>query len=206
MRDTLPLTSPLVVIIDDDDSVREALLFLMKSMALQAVAFSSARDFLSKYENDVPGCIVSDIRMPGTSGLALQQELLDRGSTTPIIFITGHGDIPMAVEAIKKGAEDFLTKPFCDQKLLDCINLAIEKDSCRRNEQKKIQSINSRLATLTRREQQVLEMVTSGKSNKAIADALNLSHRTIEVHRSHVMEKMKVGTLADLLVLLQGIA
>jgi len=206
VRDTLPLTSPLVVIIDDDDSVREALLFLMKSMALQAVAFSSARDFLSKYENDVPGCIVSDIRMPGTSGLALQQELLDRGSTTPIIFITGHGDIPMAVEAIKKGAEDFLTKPFCDQKLLDCINLAIEKDSCRRNEQKKIQSINSRLATLTRREQQVLEMVTSGKSNKAIADALNLSHRTIEVHRSHVMEKMKVGTLADLLVLLQGIA
>jgi len=198
--------NPLVVIIDDDDSVREALLFLMKSMELHAVAFSSAREYLSKYENDVPGCIVSDIRMPGTSGLALQQELSERGSTTPIIFITGHGDIPMAVEAIKKGAEDFLTKPFCDQKLLDCINSAIEKDRYRRREQKKIQSINSRLATLTRREHQVLEMVAAGKSNKAIAAALNLSHRTIEVHRSHVMEKMKVSTLTDLLVLLQGVA
>ena len=194
---------PLVIVIDDDESVRDALLFLMSSMALNATAFISAKAFLAQYEGDVPGCIVSDIRMPGMSGLELQRELHRRGSKCPIIFITGHGDIPMAVEAIKHGAEEFLTKPFRDQELLDCINAAIDKDRWQRSMQDEKNSVKQRIASLTKREHQVLDLVVAGKANKVIAIELNLSHRTVEVHRAHVMEKMQVRTLAELVKLVQ---
>jgi len=198
-------SSPSVLIIDDDESVREALLFLMKSMGLNATAFVSATEFMARYEGDVPGCIVSDIRMPGMSGLKLQQALRKRNSQMPIIFITGHGDIPMAVEAIKNGAEDFLTKPFRDQELLDCINAAMDKDHLQRSKLVKKEAREQRLATLTTRERQIMDLVVAGKANKVIALELNLSHRTIEVHRSHVMEKMQVRSLADLVKLVQAI-
>lgn len=198
-------SSPSVLIIDDDESVREALLFLMKSMGLNATAFVSATEFMARYEGDVPGCIVSDIRMPGMSGLKLQQALRKRNSQMPIIFITGHGDIPMAVEAIKNGAEDFLTKPFRDQELLDCINAAMDKDRLQRSKLVEKEAREQRLATLTTRERQIMDLVVAGKANKVIALELNLSHRTIEVHRSHVMEKMQVRSLADLVKLVQAI-
>jgi len=192
---------PLVIVIDDDESVRDALLFLMGTVALNAKAYGSAKVFLEQYEGDLPGCIVSDIRMPGVSGLELQQELLKRGSKSPIIFISGHGDIPMAVEAIKRGAEEFLTKPFRDQELLDCINAAIEKDRWQRSQFAETTSVKQRHASLSRRESQVLDLVLEGKANKVIALDLNLSHRTIEVHRAHVMEKMQVRSLAELVKL-----
>ena len=198
-------SSPSVLIIDDDESVREALLFLMKSMELNATAFVSAKEFMARYEGDVPGCIVSDIRMPGMSGLELQQALRKRNSHMPIIFITGHGDIAVAVEAIKNGAEDFLTKPFRDQELLDCINAAIDKDQLQRSKLGEKEAIEQRLATLTTRERQILDLVVAGKANKVIAFELNLSHRTIEVHRSHVMEKMQVRSLTDLVKLVQEV-
>lgn len=196
---------PCVLIIDDDESVREALLFLMKSVKLNVRAFASAKEFMAQYETDSPGCLVSDIRMPGMSGLELQLELKKRKSQMPIIFITGHGDIPMAVEAIKQGAEDFLTKPFRDQELLDCINIAMDKDKRQRAKQDVRDVINQRLSTITRREKQVLERVVAGKANKVIAIELNLSHRTVEVHRSHVMEKMQARSVADLVRIMQQI-
>jgi len=196
-------TEPCVLIIDDDESVREALLFLMKSVELNAKAYVSAKEFMAQYETDVPGCLVSDIRMPGMSGLELQQELKKRGSQMPIIFITGHGDIPMAVEAIKHGAEDFLTKPFRDQDLLDCINMAMDKDLEQRHKLDERVSIERCLSTITTRERQVLDRVVAGKANKVIAFELNLSHRTIEVHRSHVMEKMQAHSLAELVKFMQ---
>jgi len=198
-------TEPSVFIIDDDKSVREALLFLMKSMEFNATAFVSAKEFMAQYENDVPGCIVSDIRMPGMSGLELQQALRKRDSKIPIIFITGHGDISMAVEAIKNGAENFLTKPFRDQELLDCVNAAMDKDQLQRGKLGEKEAIELRLASLSTRERQVLDLVVAGKTNKVIAFELNLSHRTIEVHRSHVMEKMQVRALADLVKLLHKV-
>ncbi len=198
-------TEPCVLIIDDDESVREALLFLMKSVELNAKAYASAKEFMTQYETDVPGCLVSDIRMPGISGLELQQELKNRGSQMPIIFITGHGDIPMAVEAIKHGAEDFLTKPFRDQDLLDCINTAMGKDQEQRRKLNEREAIEQRLITVTTRERQVLDGVVAGKANKVIAFELNLSHRTVEVHRSHVMEKMQAHSLAELVKLMHEV-
>lgn len=198
-------TEPCVLIIDDDESVREALLFLMKSVELNAKAYASAKEFMTQYETDVPGCLVSDIRMPGMSGLELQQELKNRGSQMPIIFITGHGDIPMAVEAIKHGAEDFLTKPFRDQDLLDCINTAMGKDQEQRRKLNEREAIEQRLITVTTRERQVLDRVVAGKANKVIAFELNLSHRTVEVHRSRVMEKMQAHSLAELVKLMHEV-
>lgn len=196
---------PSVLIIDDDESVRDALLFLMKSVEINAKAYVSAKAFMAQYEADVPGCLVLDIRMPGMSGLELQQELKKRGSLMPIIFITGHGDIPMAVEAIKHGAEDFLTKPFRDQDLLDCINAAMSKDQEQRHKLDEREAIEQRLTTITTRERQVLDRVVAGKANKVIAFELDLSHRTVEVHRSHVMEKMQAHSLAELVKLMQDV-
>ncbi len=196
-------TEPCVLIIDDDESVREALLFLMKSVNLNAKAYDSASQFMAGYEADVPGCLISDIRMPGMSGLELQQVLKKRNSQMPIIFITGHGDIAMAVEAIKQGAVDFLTKPFRDQDLLDSINAAMERDQQQRRKLDELEIVTKRLGTITARERQVLDRVVAGKANKVIAFELNLSHRTIEVHRSHVMEKMQVRSLAELVKSMQ---
>ncbi|MFT4519800.1 MAG: two-component system response regulator FixJ [Halioglobus sp.] len=195
----MTVTEPQVIIIDDDENVRDALVFLMKSVDQSASAFSSAKEFIGQYSGDLPGCIVSDMRMPGMSGLELQQELRRRESNTPIIFISGHGDIPMAVEAIKAGAEEFLTKPFRDQALLDAINGAISRDQKQRSQLGAQASIDRCIDSLTRRERQVLDLVVAGKTNKAMADELCLSQRTIEVHRSHMMEKMGAHSLTELL-------
>lgn len=192
---------PCVMIIDDDESVREALEFLMKSVSMTAKTYSSAMEFIDEFNPQQRGCIVSDIRMPGMSGLAMQEELNRRRAWQPIIFITGHGDIAMAVDAIKNGAADFLTKPFRDQDLLDAVNKALAVNESKLNELDSQEEVMQRLKTLTARERQVLELVVIGKANKVIADQLKLSPRTVEVHRSHMMEKMQVRTVAELVKL-----
>jgi len=191
-----------VLVIDDDESVREAVSFLLKSVGLKVKTYPSAKTFIAEYDPNQRGCIVSDIRMPGMSGISLQQELLKRHATQPIIFITGHGDIPMAVEAVKNGAIDFHTKPFRDQDLLDSIDIAMERNAQILEEMDQQNAIQNRLETLTHRERQVLEMVIEGKSSKMIAEELHLSPRTVEVHRSHMMEKMQVQTVVELVKLM----
>ena len=200
MKDNL---LPMVYVIDDDEKIRDALLFLLKSVGQKAVTFASGKEFLAQHSIDMPGCIVSDIRMPGMSGMEMQQELHRRGSNTPIIFISGHGDIPMAVEAIKAGAQEFLTKPFRDQVLLDAINTAMNQDAQQSRILEAKTDVERRKGLLTRRERQVYELVIEGKTNKVIAETLHLSHRTIEVHRSHMMEKMEAQSLTELLKLAQ---
>lgn len=195
----MEINDPCVHIIDDDSSVREALAFLLKSVGLLAQTFESAKAFLEQYQPEQAGCIVSDIRMPGMSGLALQQELLERQSVHPIIFISGHGDIPMAVDAVKNGALNFLTKPFRDQDLLDCIDEAIAKNAVARQQTMRHSQLERRLNELTRRESQVLDGVVAGLSNKEIAEQLHVSPRTVEVHRGHMMEKMGARSLTELL-------
>ena len=187
-----------VFIVDDDEPVRDSLLLLMKSLSLPAQAFSSAADFLAEFDPNRPGCLLLDIRMPGMSGLELQGVLNDRGGVLPIIFVTGHGDIPLAVEAMQHGAMDFLQKPFRDQDLIDRINKALEKDQAGRELLGNRERIRARLAQLTPRELEVLAMVTQGKSNKVVAADLDLSERTVEIHRAHVMQKMAANSLAHL--------
>jgi two-component system, LuxR family, response regulator FixJ len=190
--------SPIVFIVDDDEAVRGALRLLLKSVGLAAVAFSTAQEFLAAYAPSQPGCLVLDVRMPEMSGLELQQRLNIRGAVIPVIFISGHGDIPMAVEAIQQGAFDFLQKPFRDQDLIDRIQSALAKDLASRTELKAHAEIRERLATLTPREREVLNLVTSGKPNKVMAGDLGLSQRTVEIHRSRVMGKMGASSVAQL--------
>jgi len=190
--------SPIVFVVDDDEAVRSALRLLLKSVGLTAVAFSTAQEFLSSYRPSQPGCLVLDVRMPEMSGLELQQQLNIRGAVIPVIFISGHGDIPMAVEAIQQGAFDFLQKPFRDQDLIDRIQRALVKEQTSRAELKERTLIRERIGTLTPREREVLKLVTSGKPNKVMAGDLGLSQRTIEIHRSRVMEKMAASSVAQL--------
>jgi two-component system, LuxR family, response regulator FixJ len=190
--------SPVVFVVDDDDAVRGSLRLLLKSVGLAAQPFGSAQDFLEHYSPDQPGCLVLDVRMPGMSGLELQQQLNVRGAVIPVIFITGHGDVPMAVEAMQHGAFDFLQKPFRDQDLIDRIQRALEKDRGYRQELRKREQIRERRDSLTPREQEVLELVTSGKANKVMAADLGVSQRTVEIHRARVMEKMGAASLAQL--------
>jgi two-component system, LuxR family, response regulator FixJ len=190
--------SPTVFVVDDDDAVRGSLRLLLKSVGLAAQPFGSAQDFLEHYSPDQPGCLVLDVRMPGMSGLELQQQLNVRGAVIPVIFITGHGDVPMAVEAMQHGAFDFLQKPFRDQDLIDRIQRALEKDRGYRQELRKREQIRERRDSLTPREQEVLELVTSGKANKVMAADLGVSQRTVEIHRARVMEKMGAASLAQL--------
>ena len=187
-----------VFVVDDDDAVRNSLRLLLKAVGLPTELFRSADEYLKAFDNDRSGCLVLDIRMPGMSGLELQEELNRREAILPIIFITGHGDIPMAVEAMQRGALDFLQKPFRDQDLLDRINRALEKDRVGRALLGNRESIRARIASLTPREQEVLAMVTQGKANKVIAADLELSQRTVEIHRAHLMEKMGANSLAHL--------
>lgn len=194
----MPSEQPVVFIVDDDEAVRDSLSMLMKSVGLNAQDFASAQDFLAAYDPVQPGCLILDIRMPGMSGLELQERLVERAATIPIIFITGHGDIPMAVGAMQKGAVDFIPKPFRDQDLLDRINQAIEKDRFNREARVARHGLAERIATLTPREKQVMDLVVQGKANKVIAAELAVSQRTVEIHRARVMEKMKVRSLADL--------
>ena len=195
MNDT---SAPTIFVVDDDDAVRDSLRDLIDSVGLDVATYPSAHAFLAVYDNAQRGCLVLDIRMPGMSGLELQERLNERGSSLPIVFITGHGDVPMAVEAMKRGAVDFIQKPFRDQELLDRINLAIEQNRRRREAEETKQDIAERVSSLTRREREVMDMVIQGKANKVIAIDLGLSQRTVEVHRSHVMDKMRARTLAEL--------
>ena len=190
--------SPTVFIVDDDAAIRFAMQALMDSVNLNHEIFASADEFLEKITEQRPGCLVLDIRMPGLGGLELQEELIKRGNTLPIIFITGHGDVPMAVEAMQKGAVDFIQKPFRDQELLDRIREALATDEERREEQQAHAEVASRLARLTNREREVFDLVVTGKPNKVIAYELGVSQRTVEIHRARVMEKMQARSLADL--------
>ena len=187
-----------VYVVDDDEAVRSSLRMLIRSVGLQARAFGLATEFLETYDPDLPGCVVLDVRMPGMSGLEMQQELNRRGATIPVVFITGHGDVPMAVEAMQAGAVDFIQKPFRDQDLLDRINQALEKDAGSRRMLAERNMIRKRLESLTPREREVLDLVVAGKANKVIAGDLNLSQRTVEIHRARVMEKMEAHSLAHL--------
>ena len=192
-----------VFIVDDDDAVRSSLRLLLKSVGLQATAFPSARDYLAAWDPDQPGCLVLDVRMPGMSGLELQEELNRRGAIVPVIFITGHGDIPMAVEAMQHGAFDFLQKPFRDQDLIDRIQKATERDAANRLQLREKELIRARFESLTPREREVLTLVTSGKANKVMAGDLGVSQRTVEIHRARVMEKMGADSVAELVRLME---
>ena len=187
-----------VFVVDDDEAVRSSLRLLLKSRGIPAVTHGSAAEFLANYDPEQPGCIILDVRMPGMSGLELQDELNRRGAIIPVIFITGHGDVPMAVEAMQHGAVDFLQKPFSDQDLTDRIQRALATDLRNRELLGEKERIRARLAALTRREMQVLRLVTLGKSNKVIAGDLGVSQRTVEIHRAHLMEKMEASSLAHL--------
>jgi len=190
--------APTVFIVDDDAAIRFAMQALMDSVNLNHEIFASADDFLEKIGEQRPGCLVLDIRMPGLGGLELQEELIKRGNTLPITFITGHGDVPMAVEAMQKGAVDFIQKPFRDQELLDRIREALATDEERREAQQHHAEVAGRLERLTNREREVFDLVVTGKPNKVIAYELGVSQRTVEIHRARVMEKMQARSLADL--------
>ena len=189
---------PVVFVIDDDSSVRDALAGLLRSINLEVHSFGSTQEFLQNERPDAPGCLVLDVRLPGRSGLDFQRELADSGIQLPIVFITGHGDIPMSVRAIKAGAIEFLTKPFHDQELLDAIQLGIERDRARRRDAAAMAKLHERFGSLTPREREIMALVVSGRMNKQIADDLNVSEITVKVHRDHVMRKMGAKSLAEL--------
>lgn len=191
-------SEPTVYIVDDDQAIRHAMGLLLKSVGVKHDLFSTGDEFLSAYCPEWAGCLVLDIRMPGLGGLELQDKLLDAGSTLPVIFITGHGDVPMAVEAMRKGAVDFIQKPFRDQELLDRVREALETDQVRRAAHEQSSEVRERMDTLTKREHEVMELVVTGKPNKVIAYELDVSQRTVEIHRARVMEKMRARSLADL--------
>jgi FixJ family two-component response regulator len=187
-----------VFVIDDDSSMRLALEDLVRSVGLEVRAFAAPQEFLQSKPPDAPGCLVLDVRLPGMSGLTFHKELAKEGLALPVIFITGHGDIPMSVRAMKAGAVEFLTKPFHDQDLLDAIHAAIERDRKRRREAVRLAELRERFATLTERERQIMKLVVIGRANKQIAAVLTLSEMTVKVHRGQVMRKMHAGSLPEL--------
>jgi two-component system response regulator FixJ len=189
----------IVYIVDDDDAVRDSLLELLDSVGIHGLGFSSAREFLDGYDLNSGGCLVLDIRMPGMSGLDLQKQLTESNASLPIIFITGHGDVPMAVEAMKRGAVEFIQKPFRDQDLLDAIQIALENSKRDKGVVNEREETLKRIESLTNREREVLDWVVDGHPNKVIAIELGISQRTVENHRAHVMEKMNVRTTANLI-------
>jgi two-component system, LuxR family, response regulator FixJ len=199
---SLPVTakalSAVVFVVDDDESVRSSLRFLLRTAGLESRAFGSAPEFLQSYDPAQPGCLVLDVRMPGMSGLELQQELNLRGAIIPVIFITGHGDIPMAVEAMQQGAHDFLQKPFRDEDLIERIQKALAKDAKARAGRAGHKAIRASLESLTPREREVLALMVRGKPNKVMAHELGVSQRTVEIHRARVMEKSGAASLAEL--------
>jgi FixJ family two-component response regulator len=187
-----------VFVVDDDSSVREAIKSLIRSVGLRVETFETAQEFLRSKRPEAPGCVVLDVRLPGLSGLDLQRELAAHGINLPVIFITGHGDIPMSVRAMKAGAQEFLTKPFRDQDLLDAIQQALERDRGARQQRTETTELRERYDSLTSREREVMGLVVSGLLNKQIAGELGTSEITIKIHRSQVMKKMDAGSLAEL--------
>ena len=187
--------------VDDDQAMRNSLKWLIESVGVQVESFSSADDFLAQYQPGRAGCLVLDVRMPGMSGLDLQEYLVEKNIHIPVVIITGHGDVPMAVRAMKSGAIDFIEKPFNDEALLDAIRRAIAYEEQQRSHHLENVQIQERLSNLTPREHEVMEMVTQGKSNKEIANSLGVSAKTIEAHRARVMEKMQAGSLAELVLM-----
>ena len=194
--------APVVFVVDDDPSVRSSLKFLMSSVGLQVESFDSADALLQRKLPDAPSCLVLDVRLRGLSGLDFQRELAARNCHMPIIFITGHGDIPMSVRAMKAGAIEFLTKPFRDQDLLDAVRIALAKDRERCERKKEVSDLKERFNSLTPREQEVISMVVSGMLNKQIADQLGTAENTVKVHRSRAMEKMHAQSVAELVKML----
>jgi FixJ family two-component response regulator len=192
------IPSQVVFVIDDDASMRDAVSRLLNAVGLTVQTFASAREFLAGRLPDVPGCAVLDVRLPGLSGLDLQREMVERGIHIPVIFITGHGDIPMSVQAMKAGAVEFLTKPFRDQDLLDAVRSGIQLDRQGRKERAELAELRDGLRQLTPREREVMSLVVAGLLNKQIALRLGTSEKTIKIHRSHVMQKMRADSLADL--------
>lgn len=190
--------SPLVVIVEDDEGVREGLQDLLRSVGLDTLAYGTTSELLAATLPDRPGCLILDVRLPGSSGLDLQAKLAAMGNRMPIIFMTGHGDIPMTVQAMKAGALDFLTKPFRDQDMLDAIAVAIERDRTRRALSAGVAELEALAATLTAREAEVMAHVVKGLLNKQIAYALGISEITVKIHRGNVMRKMEAGSVADL--------
>jgi RNA polymerase sigma factor (sigma-70 family) len=195
--------APVVFVVDDDLSVRSSLKFLISTVGLQVESFDSADTFLHRKPPDAPSCLVLDVRLPGLSGLDLQRELAARNIRIPIVFVTGHGDIPMSVRAMKAGAVEFLTKPFHDQDLLDAIRIALERDRARHEQEKEVTALQQRFASLTPREREVISMVASGMLNKQIAGQLGTVEDTVKVQRSRAMGKMQAQSLADLVRMLE---
>ena len=189
---------PVVFVVDDDESMREALRSLLRSVSLRVETFGSAADLLRSKLPNVASCLVLDVRLPGVSGLDFQAELAKANIRIPIIFMTGHGDIPMSVQAMKAGAVDFLTKPFRDQDMLDAVAAALERDRNRRKDERQLSDLRARFEALTEREREVMGLVTAGLMNQQVAGELGLSEITVKIHRGHVMRKMAARSLADL--------
>jgi len=194
---------PIVFLVDDDPSVRSAVTFLLNTVGLKAEAFDSADSFLRKRLPDVTSCLVLDVRLPGLSGLDFQRELAARNIRMPIVFLTGYGDIPMSVRAMKAGAVEFLTKPFRDQDLLDAVRVALDRNRASREKEKEITDLQRRFDSLTSREKEVVSMVVAGMLNKQIAAELGTSEGTVKAQRSRAMEKMQAESLADLITMVQ---
>lgn len=197
---------PVVFAVDDDPSVRSSLKFLLSTVGLQAETFDSPDGFLRKELPDVPSCLVLDVRLPGLSGLDLQRELAARNIRIPIVFLTGHADIPMSVRAMKAGAVEFLTKPFRDEDLLNAVRVALDQDRARREQEREVAQLWRRFSSLTSREQEVVSMVVGGMLNKQIAAQLGTAESTVKVHRSRAMEKMQAGSLAELIRMIQKVS
>jgi len=192
-------SKPVVFVVDDDPAMRKSLRWLIESVGLDVESYATAHEFLDAYDPDQAGCLVVDVRMPGMSGLDLQEKLNQLKIGIPIIIITGHADVSMAVRAMKSGAVDFIEKPFSDQALLDRIQSAIDLDTRNRERRARTKQVDDRITLLTPREREVMDLVVDGKSSKEIAAQLGLSPKTIEVHRAHLMEKMQADSLADLI-------
>ena len=198
------MSEPRAYLVDDDEAIRDALSWLLKSRGIPCASFDSAESFLTAWKKTMSGCLVLDMRMTGMSGLGCVDQLRERESTLPVIFLTGHGDVPLAVATLKKGAFDFFEKPFNDNDLATRIEEAMALDASQRKASATVDSVKARLASLTTREKQIMEQVLAGKFNKVIADELNISMRTVEVHRANLFDKMQVKTAVELANLLKS--